>query len=150
MEIKKAEYQDAYTLTEIQKRSFQPDVKHCGEGPPGFNSETYQQKIMISHLYFKILLDNTIAGGFYLKKAGIDTYELVRIFIDPLHQNKGLASSALKFIETHFLDLKILELEASDFNIKNHNFYKKRGFRQIGKKDYGGNSHSFLFQKILE
>ena len=146
----KALESDAKILVEIQKRAFLVDVDICGEGPPGYDSVDYQMQIMNSHIYYKILKGDSIIGGFYILPLGKGLYDIIRLFIDTTYQGKGIGSRALQFIETMFNDLKILELEASDFRKDNHIFYENRGYIKIGEVKYSDDGCSYKYQKIIQ
>ena len=141
---------DAKILVEIQKRAFLVDVDICGEGPPGFDLVDYQVQIMNSHIYNKILNENSVIGGFYILPLGNGLYDIIRLFIDTAYQGKGIGSMALQFIEKMFNDLKILELEASDFRKDNHIFYENRGYIKIGEVKYSDDGVSYKYQKIIQ
>jgi len=141
---------DAKILVEIQKRAFLVDVDICGEGPPGYDSVDYQIQIMNSHIYNKIIEGDSIIGGFYILSLGNGLYEIIRLFIDTSCQGKGIGSMALQFIEKMFKDLKILELEASDFRKDNQIFYESRGYIKIGEVKYSDEGSSYKYQKIVQ
>ena len=140
---------DAKILVEIQKRAFLVDVDICGEGPPGYDSVDYQIQIMNSHIYIKILEEDSIIGGFYILPLGNSLYDIIRLFIDTSYQGKGIGSMALQFIENMFNDIEILELEASDFRKDNHIFYESRGYMKIGEVKYS-DGVSYKYQKIIQ
>lgn len=139
--------EDAKSLVEAQQSAFYVDVRICGEGPPGYDSIERQIEIMNSHIYYKILDDDKIVGGFYIYRINAGHYELVRIFIEPSYQGKGIGSMALRYIEESLSDLEVLELEASDFRKDNHMFYLNRGYTKIGEIKYSKNNFSYKYQK---
>lgn len=147
--ILKAGIEDLNDLVQVQIKAFSIDVKLCGEGPPGYDSIERQKKIMENHLYYKIVDDSGIIGGFYIKPKGSGHYELVRLFIEPSHQGKGIGSYALKYIEELFHNLEIIELEASDFRTDNHRFYESRGYIKVGETEYSHNSFSYNYRKTF-
>lgn len=141
---------DAEILKDIQVKAFAWDVKVCGDGPPGFDSLEAQIENMKKYTYNKIVYENIIVGGFYIKELGKGSYELIRIFIDPKYQGKGIGKTALSYIEKLFKDLNEIILETPSFNIKNHHFYEKAGYVKIGEVKYGEDCFSYKYRKIVK
>ena len=145
----KATVVDAKALVEVQLKAFSIDVDICGEGPPGYDSVERQIELLKSHIYYKIVDEDKLIGGFYIHSQRNGHYEIVRLFIDPAYQGKGIGCMALKYIEGLFDDVKILELEASDFRKDNHIFYENRGYVKVGEKEYSEGSFSYIYQKLF-
>lgn len=143
----KASEEDAKTLVELQIRAFSIDVDICGEGPPGYDSVKRQIELMESHIYYKVVDGDKLIGGFYIHPKQKGHYEIIRLFVDPNYQGKGIGCMALKYIEELFDDLELLELEASDFRKDNHTFYENRGYVKVGEKEYSEGSFSYIYQK---
>lgn len=145
----KATEEDAEALVKIQLRAFSIDVDICGDGPPGYDSVDRQIEIMKDHIYYKIVDDGKTIGGFYLHTKQRGYYELIRLYVDPSSQGKGVGCMALRFIEELFDDIEVLELEASDFRKDNHVFYENRGYVKIGEKEYFEGGFSYIYRKIF-
>ncbi|MGL1892728.1 MAG: GNAT family N-acetyltransferase [Spirochaetaceae bacterium] len=144
-----AEFMDAEELTRIQICSFAKDVEACGDGPPGYDSVESQNEKILKYNFYKILEDKVIVGGFYYTLLDPDTLELIRLFIEPKHQGKGLGCKALEFLET-LSEIKVITLEASDFNIQNQKYYENRGYNNVGKKYYTENDYSVVYKKVIK
>lgn len=129
----------------MQKSSEMAERKKCGSGPPGFDSIKRQEECIDLYNYYLILYHQIIIGGFYFSLVN-NKCDLIRVFIDPEFQNKGIGSKVLNFLETQ-PNIKLIELEASDFNIKNQDFYRNRGFSTIKKKYYTESEYSIIYQK---
>ncbi|MGA9351332.1 MAG: GNAT family N-acetyltransferase [Anaerolineae bacterium] len=99
--FEKARPTDAATLARISERAFHSDI-HCGApglgGPPGYESEQWQRKMMHIGDYYKILVGDQIVGGFIVLRKGPREYELGRIFVDPDYQNQGAGTQAMEFL----------------------------------------------------
>ena len=145
-----ASEEDAEALVGVQLRAFAIDVDICGEGPPGYDSVDRQIYLMKSSIYYKIVDEDKIIGGFYIYPMSKGCYDIVRLFVDPPYQSKGIGTMALKFIETLFDDLGILELEASGFREDNHAYYEHRGFVKVGKVMYSEDGFSYKYQKVFK
>lgn len=146
----KASKADAELLVGVQIKAFSVDVNICGEGPPGYDSVERQIELMNSHIYYKLVDEGKIIGGFYIYPYGEGHYEIVRLFIEPSYQDKGIGSMTMKYIEELFDDLEVLELEASDFREDNHKFYEKRGYVKIGEIQYSEDGFSYKYQKVFK
>ncbi len=147
--FEKADIQDAQSLVKVQVRAFAADAEICGDGPPGYDSPERQISLMNSHIYYKIVENDIIIGGFYIYPEDNGDYELVRLFIDPEYQNKGIGKSTLKYVEKMFSDIRKIELETPSFSMKNHVFYEKMGYLKIGEIKYGEDSFSYKYVKVF-
>lgn len=141
--------EDAKALTQVQIRAFAVDVEICGDGPPGYDSVERQAYLIENHLYYKVLDEDRIIGGFIIFDEGNGLYEIYRLFIDPDYQGKGVGTSTLSYIEKLFCHAKKLELETPDFSYKNHIFYEKAGYVKVGEVAYPGGGFSFKYEKVL-
>jgi GNAT superfamily N-acetyltransferase len=93
IQFEKARPEDARALALASWRAFDNDVNYGAPGPggpPGYNSDRWQLRMMIAGEYYKILADDQIIGGFVVLLRGYQCYELVRIFVHPDFQNQGL------------------------------------------------------------
>jgi ribosomal protein S18 acetylase RimI-like enzyme len=140
-----AKKDNAETLSQIQVKAFQDDINACGSGPPGYDSIESQKNCIDIYNYYLIFNHQAIVGGFYYRLEDRKC-ELIRIFIEPESQNKGIGSEVLNFLEAQ-PGIDLIELEASDFNIKNQKFYRNRGFSEIKKKYYSESSFSIIYRK---
>jgi hypothetical protein len=88
----KAKPEDAKALALASWRAFDGDVNYGAPGkggPPGYRSDQWQLKMMVTGDYYKMLADGRIIGGFIVMLKGYQYYKLVRIFIHPEFQNQG-------------------------------------------------------------
>lgn len=141
LRFEKATPDDAKILAIVSERAFHSDV-HYGApgpgGPPGYNSDLWQMKMMIAGEYYKILADDRIVGGFIVRVKGYQYYELSRIFVDPDFQNQGIGTQAFEFIWTEHPEVKRWTLDTPAWNHRTPHFYRKVGFVEIGEDGYGG------------
>jgi GNAT superfamily N-acetyltransferase len=146
----KARSQDAATLAQVSERAFHGDI-HYGAphpepgGPPGYNSEAWQRKMMRIGEYYKILVDGQIVGGFIVFRKGIRQYELGRIFVDPEYQNQGIGTQAFEFLWKEFPLAKKWTLGTPAWNRRTRHFYGKVGFVEIGTDGHDG----ILFEREI-
>ena len=144
----KARPGDASALARASEREFHSDI-HCGApgigGPPGYNSERWQKRMMGIGRYFKILAGDQIVGGVIVFRKRPREYELGRIFVDPDHQNQGVGARAIGFLWEEYPLAKRWILGTPAWNRRTSHFYKKVGFVEIGTDGRGG----LLFEKHI-
>lgn len=130
---------DSGLLAEISKRAFDTDVDvgapTTGGGPPGYDSPDFQARAMNWGDYYKILLDEELVGGLILG-AGSKGHRIVeRIFVDPVHHRKGIATRAFELMFAEHGDVKLWTLGTPEWNVRTKAFYEKLGFTQVGWDD---------------
>lgn len=151
--FEKAQSKDAQYLAGVSQSAFNNDV-HYGApeegGPPGYDSSVWQRQMMrTAAVYYKILSDNRIIGGFILFRHGQDRIELGRIFIDPEFQNKGIGEKACRYMHELFPEVKSWVLETPQWNLRNHHFYEKNGYVKVGEISEGDGPAQFCYEKIV-
>ncbi|MGN4422926.1 GNAT family N-acetyltransferase [Bacillus cereus group sp. MYBK30-1] len=139
--IEKATILDAEKLTEIMKRTFDEEAKQWlpdqekiidyNIQPPGYSSVEMTIYSIEELNYFKVILDEEIVGGIIVTISGKSYGRIDRIFVDPIHQGKGIGSQVIDLIEEEFPSVRIWDLETSSRQINNHHFYKKMGYETI-------------------
>jgi len=142
----KAKPVDAATLVQISKRAFDHDIHHGAPGPggpPGYDSDLWQRRMMLAGDYFKIMLADRIVGGAIVFRKRPREYELGRIFVDPEFQNQGIGSEAFELLWQEYPLTKKWTLGTPAWNQRNRHFYAKLGFVEIGQDGRGG----ILFEK---
>jgi GNAT superfamily N-acetyltransferase len=148
VQCKKATPKDSAALARISGRAFHSDI-HCGApglgGPPGYDSEQWQRKMMRVGDYYKILVGDEIVGGLIVFRKRPREYELGRIFVDPDYQNQGVGTQAMEFLGEEYPLAKRWTLGTPAWNRRTRHFYKKVGFLEVGSDLRGG----ILFEKKL-
>ena len=148
LRLAKARPVDAGALAEISGRAFEDDI-HYGApgpgGPPGYNSEAWQARIMRVGQYYKILYGEAIIGGLIVFPKGSRHYELGRIFIDPAYQNRGLGAEVIGLMESLYPLAARWTLGTPRWNRRTQHFYEKMGYVQVG---YEG-SDGVLYEKRM-
>jgi GNAT superfamily N-acetyltransferase len=168
----KARPRDAAALACASERAFHSDI-HCGApgigGPPGYDSEAWQRKIMRVGDYFKIVsgaqsagdvqsvghaqsvgdgkpvTDGHIVGGIIVFRQAPRHYELGRIFVDPDVQNQGIGTQAFEFLWQEYPLAKKWTLGTPAWNRRTRHFYAKVGFVEVGSDGHGG----ILLERII-
>jgi GNAT superfamily N-acetyltransferase len=126
--IEPARALDLVALTTIQALSFSEEVGLYGTGPPGYKSLEWQAQALRRAEYFKILADQLIVGGIVARQVSPGHYLLVRIFVHPDHQDRGVGTQAFRLIEARFPTAEKWSLNTPYRSFRNHHFYRKLGF----------------------
>jgi ribosomal protein S18 acetylase RimI-like enzyme len=141
IQFEKAKPEDAKALALASWRAFDADVNYGAPGkggPPGYKSDQWQLKMMVVGNYYKMLLDGRIIGGFIVMLKGYRYYEVVRIFIHPEFQNRGIGARAFEFLWGEYPDVERWTLGTPAWNLRNRHFYEKAGFAEVGEDRHGG------------
>ncbi|KWX82360.1 hypothetical protein AMQ83_32740 [Paenibacillus riograndensis] len=133
-----AEPKDAELLAEVQKRTFDEDARRfqnkAEDGPPGYIASSWQSEMMEKGLYYKLIADgHIIVGMIIFPSPDEQEYHLGRIFIDPLHQNRGFGQNVFHFLFSTFPNAHKWTLDTPSWSVRNHYFYKKLGFVQTAE-----------------
>lgn len=133
--FEKAAKADALELKDIQVRAFDENARQFPsrerDRPPGYDSVQWQTEMMDNHVYYKMVAQGRIIGGFIVKDHGRECYELVRIFVDPTFQNKGIGAQAVAFMESLFPSARKWRAETPAWATCTHHFFEKMGFEKI-------------------
>jgi RimJ/RimL family protein N-acetyltransferase len=139
--FRRARPQDASLLASVSRRAFDNDV-HYGAagpgGPPGYDSATWQQRMMRHGEYYVIERDGEVIGGLIVFRKEPRCYELGRIFVDPDLQNQGIGSEAFQFLWKTYPLAKRWSLGTPQWNKRTRHFYSKVGFTEVGLDGHGG------------
>ena len=133
---------DIPELTRVMTVAFDDDARtHLGEekgGPPGYDDGEFFQKWMLAHdesIGYKIVVDNTVIGGFivWVLPDGVDF--LGTMFVDPDYQNRAVGTQSWQFIEATYPQTKSWTLGTPKWAIRDHYFYEEKcGFTKIGEQ----------------
>jgi GNAT superfamily N-acetyltransferase len=125
----------ATLLAMTSKRAYERAAEYYGKklfGPRGYKSNK-------DHLYYiekletySILYDEIIVGGLILVNNGFDVKEIIRIFVDPDFQKKGIGSTALQMVMEKN-KVKAWTGGTIKWNKVNQVFMKKNGFKRLGE-----------------
>lgn len=146
--------EDAEELTRIQFEAFaQADAIYTNirgyEPPPGYDSVEAQQAAITQSLYYKMLDEGAIVGGFILLKENESHIMLARIFIRPVFQNAGIGTQAFRFMEAMYPRCRRWTVLTPFLSYRNHHFYEKLGFVKVGETEpmFTNGYVMFMFEK---
>ena len=139
---------EAADLTAISKITFDDDSKRFSPfktgGPPGYDSVEFQKDMMDRCDYFCIYFENTLIGGLFYYKKEEASYHLVRIFILPEYQNRGIGREVFRMLDEMVADACKWELDTPGWAIRNHHFYESLGYKKV-KEEYLENDGFSLY-----
>lgn len=136
--LRRATPADIPALTRTQQRAFDDDAARFGDspdggGPPGYDEAGWQLMVIRrATAYFCIMEDGQMIGGAILFRQGPDHMELSRIWIDPDFQGRGLGQQIMTALEAKFPDCIRWTLETPVWAVRNHHFYARCGYVQMG------------------
>lgn len=136
---------EAEELSQIQKAAFAPLYeKYHDEGNPFLRGpEDILRRLNKQNRHFTILYnDKTVGGVFYRlygKRSpsddiGAGEYYLVRIYIHPDYQSKGIAREAILLCEKEFPDARAYFVDFPEDMEKNRRCYQSAGYRDTGDR----------------
>ena len=131
-----AETSDATKLTQVSIEAFHTDFTVAGResagGPPGYDSIDFHEKMILeSSKFYKVLVDDSIAGAFWFNVTDAEEAYLYRVFIDPAFHKMGIGLKIFQFLFQNFSNIKCWQLKVPSWNTRTPSFYTKLGFRII-------------------
>jgi GNAT superfamily N-acetyltransferase len=142
---------DAETLCHIQHAAFDVEARRmhwpgpCG--PEGYDTEEGQLDLMQRTELFKIMHLGKTVGGVAMINSG-NRCRLVRIFVDPSHQGKGIGRATFMQLFERYPNADMWELDTPSWSLRNHVLYESLGFRKVGETDEGDRGFRlFLYER---
>lgn len=148
--FERAAFRDGEALAEISRRAFDADVRSGappGGGPPGYDSDKWQMRMMFAGKYFKVMYGDQLAGGFVVFDRGDGRLELGRIFIDPAYQGRGIGTRIMRHLGLLLPGGQTWSLATPVWNRRTHRFYEGMGFRRVGRKAVPDGPILLLYEK---
>ena len=142
---------DAETLSHIQHEAFDAEslmFHRTGPGgPAGYDTIEGQIDLMKRTDFLKIEHDGHIVGGLAVAVSP-GRCRMVRIFIDPSYQGRGIGQKAVGLMFLRYPSEVVWELDTPSWSLRNHRFYEKMGFRKVGETDVGERGFPlFLYER---
>jgi GNAT superfamily N-acetyltransferase len=148
LHLERAVERDAVRLTQISIRAFHSDLS-CGAssegGPPGYDSEEWQHRVIAGTPTYKVLFGGEVVGGIIVVDQGQGNYNLARMFVDPDHQGRGIGLESVHLLFELYPDAVKWTLDTPAWNTRTQPFYRKLGFRVVGETGHG----LLLFEKSM-
>ncbi len=154
IEIEPAQPADAAELTSTQIRAFHDDARRFNPawsetnpgGPPGYDSQAWQVRMMKRGDYFTIRLGGLIVGGLIAFRIGPTTRNLGRIWVDPEYQSLGVGRTAIEWLHSR-LPALTWTLETPAWAVRNHHLYESLGYRKVGARPCPDGFTEFLYER---
>jgi GNAT superfamily N-acetyltransferase len=142
---------DAEVLSIIQREAFDSGSADLhmswAAGPDGYDTLDGMKDLSRCTDLLKIIYKGTTVGGAAVIDSG-DSCRLVRMFLDPAHQGKGVGQRTFERLLERFPNANTWELDAPSWSLRNHRFYEGLGFLKVGETDKGDRGFSlFLFER---
>jgi ribosomal protein S18 acetylase RimI-like enzyme len=151
--LKPAEKRDASKLALLSKKAFDSDAEVGAPGPggpPGYDSSSFQKRVMDYMDYYVILLGDTSIGGIFVGYKNKFHKILERIFVDPDYHNQGVATQAMAKLWEKYPDVQLWTLGTPEWNVRTRYFYEKLGFKQVGWEVGPFNWRGIWYQKEMD
>lgn len=135
IELSTALEDHAPLLVLTSQRAYEKAAEDHGKapwGPRGYKSAKDQLYYIEKLETYCILYDKTIIGGLIVSQNGFNVKEIVRIFVDPDFQRRGIGSEIL----TQLIDISEAKAWTAGtilWNQANRRFLEKNGFEKIGE-----------------
>jgi len=105
--LQRATEDDAYLLAEICSKAYAGHVErgaYISGGLSRVDNPRSHLKFMEYFDYYRVALDDFTVGGLMVARRGPAILEVVNVYVDPDHQRRGVASSALRQAEGLYPD----------------------------------------------
>jgi GNAT superfamily N-acetyltransferase len=132
---------DAEALSRVQKRAFDKLIadanRPTNETPYGYDSAEWQALMIDCCLYYKILSEGQLVGGLLIEDRGGGWYHILRIYIDPDFQRRGIGLQAMRFAEAELPHAKKWSLNTPIWSPGNQQFYEGLGYVKVSENRVG-------------
>lgn len=138
MVLRISQKEEILELTRISKAAFDTDNlvgnPETG-GPPDYDSEPWYAKMMEGGNLYTAIDQHTIIGGAVLfPTAEQKELYIGRVFIDPVHFQKGYGIAIMEQIERMHPGF-LCKLDTPIWNLRTNRFYTKLGYQETGRDE---------------
>lgn len=134
--LQRATEDDAHWLAETCSRAYSGHIEHGTYIPGGLSrvdSPRSHLKFMEYFDYYRVTLDEFTVGGLMVAPRGPAIVEVVNVYVDPDHQRKGVASSALRQVEGLYPDATLWALGVPGEDDAAASLVKSVGYVRVGQ-----------------
>ena len=144
---------DATFLGRIQREAFDSESARCGRagpgGPEGYDTEKGMLRLMTVSDVLRIDHQGMTVGGVAVTNSGTRC-RLVRIFVDPGNQGRGIGRLAFDRLLERYRDAAVWELDTPSWSSRKHRFYESLGFVKVGETDeHERGFRLFLYERAV-
>lgn len=148
--LERASPRHGAVLAEISRRAFEADVEHGAPsrgGPPGYDSDKWQMRMMFAGKYFRVLYGRRLVGGCIVFDLGGGQLRLGRLFVDPAYQGRGIGRLVMRRLDLLFPDARRWSLDTPLWNRRTQRFYEALGYRKAGRRRMPGGPVLVLYER---
>ncbi len=137
--FRKADTADAALLIDIYNAAFYRDYVRYGECPAYGKTREMMERSIVDYPKFLILCEGRPVGSVSCKAAGSGVYEIGCLCVIPEFQGRGIGTSAMAFVKTHYHDWRRLTLVTPADKTENVRFYTEKCGFEIESVEMDGN-----------
>jgi GNAT superfamily N-acetyltransferase len=134
--LQRAAEEDAPWLAEVCSRAYSGHIERSTHIPGGLSrvdNPRSHLKFMEYFNYYKVTLGDFTVGGLMVAPRGPINVEVVNIFVDPDHQRKGVASTALREVEEQYPEASLWTLAVSLDDEPSTSLVERAGYARVGQ-----------------
>ncbi len=136
MKIKLINPSDYPELVDLWERAVRSTHHFLSEEDIGFYRPLVKTKYLPSlDIYAAFSHEGTVLGFMGLAPGKVEM-----LFVDPVHKSQGIGREFLNFALSLYPALEIEANEQNDYGVA---FYKKFGFKAVGRKEFDGEGRPF-------
>lgn len=119
----------------MSREAFLSDVEFSSEpgGPTGYDDYGFHLGHQKDGNLYSLLSNGSVIAGAILKEDG-DSLYIYRIFVSVKEFHKGYGLELMNAIEKRFPEKTLFKLDTPEWNIRTNSFYKKCGYKAVGKE----------------
>ncbi|HEY8472581.1 MAG TPA: GNAT family N-acetyltransferase [Natronosporangium sp.] len=126
----RATSRDTDALTTSQLRTFHHHQPWSGAAGHG---REWNRKLVAEGLYYRITLAGHEVGGLIVTRPGWDHFHIVRIWVEPEQQGRGVGSRALALLEASHRQGGLWTAEVPARARRRHRFFQRNGYEVVGE-----------------
>ena len=104
-------------------------------GPPQYDSLEFMRQQIQQDDCYTMVEAGQIIGGIVVFNIGQGHVHIDRIFIAPAHQNRGIGTLAMEFLEQTYAATR-WTLDTPTWAVRNQHFYEKLGYVKVKEETF--------------
>jgi GNAT superfamily N-acetyltransferase len=127
---------DTELLTESATRTFTgKGRREGGHWPRAHHSPAWHRHMIANGYFYKITLDSEVVGGLIMVRLACDHFHLVRVWVDPAHQGRGVGARALALLEASRRQVTLWTVGVPAWARRCRRFFEANGYRAAGEAE---------------
>ncbi len=145
IKIQKAKPSEALEIKKLLRKTWNQAYKDIltSEQIENVTSEWHSQELLVKQIEAPDILFLVVKDGDKIvalcntDEIKVDNHvNIQRLHVLPGYQRQGIGAQLIEEIIKRFPKIKKIDLEVEQQNLQAIAFYKKQGFKNVGKKDY--------------